>query len=138
MEIRKYKKYHKQTKIVKNEKDNLRSLKKGFYGLKVLKSGIITPKQLETARRVIARITKRTSKIFINISFAHPLTKKPLLSRMGKGAGGIYSWISYAKKGKVIIEIKGASKKLAFIAFKAVQYKLAIKTGIVERELIDA
>jgi large subunit ribosomal protein L16 len=89
METYKYKKYHKQTKIIKNEKDSLQSIKKGFYGLKALESGIITPKQLETARRVITRITKRTSKIFTNVPFTHPLTKKPLLSRMGKGAGGI-------------------------------------------------
>jgi large subunit ribosomal protein L16 len=91
MEINKYKKYHKQNISGKKEKDTLRGLKKGFYGLKVLESGIITPKQLETARRVIARITKRIGKIFINISCNHPLTKKPLLSRMGKGSGGIDS-----------------------------------------------
>lgn len=138
MEINKYKKYYKQNKIVKNEKNNLRSLRKGFYGLKLLESGIVTPKQLETARRVIARITKRTGKIFINVSCNHPLTKKPLLSRMGKGAGGIETWISYVKKGKILIEVKGVSKKLAFIAFKAVQYRISIKMDIIEREVIDA
>ena len=138
MEISKYKKYHKIKKIGKNEKDSLQNLKKGFYGLKVLEPGVITPKQLETARRVIARITKRTGKIFINVSCTQPLTKKPLLSRMGKGAGAINAWIGYVKKGKVIIEVKGISKKLAFIALKAVQYRLCIKTDITEREIIDA
>jgi large subunit ribosomal protein L16 len=91
MEINKYKKYHKKDKIVKNEKNILRSLKKGFYGLKLLECGIITPKQLETARRIIARLTKRAGKIFINVYCNHPLTKKPLLSRMGKGSGSIDS-----------------------------------------------
>jgi len=137
MEINKYKKYHKQQKIGKNEKDRLRNLRKGCYGLKVLQPGIITPKQLETARRIISRITKRTGKVFINIFCNHPLTKKPLLSRMGKGAGSIDTWITYVKKGKVIIEIKGVSKKLIFIAFKAVQHRISIKMNIIKREVID-
>jgi large subunit ribosomal protein L16 len=89
MEISKYKKYHKQKKIGKNEKSSFRIIKKGFYGLKLLESGIITPRQLEMARRVISRITKRIGKVFINISCNHPITKKPLLSRMGKGSGSI-------------------------------------------------
>jgi large subunit ribosomal protein L16 len=138
METNKYKKYHKQNKLGRKEKDSLRGLKKGFYGLKVLESGIITPKQLETARRVIARITKRAGKIFINVFCNHPLTKKPLLSRMGKGAGGIDSWIAYVKRGEIIIEVKGVSKKLILMAFKAVQYRISIKMVIIEREVIDA
>jgi large subunit ribosomal protein L16 len=89
MEINKYKKHHKQKNIKKNEKRSFRNLNKGFYGLRVVENGIITPNQVETARRIIARITKRQSKIFINIICNHPITKKPLLSRMGKGAGGI-------------------------------------------------
>jgi large subunit ribosomal protein L16 len=89
MEINKYKKYHKIKKIRKHEKDSLRGLRKGYYGIQVLEAGIITPKQLETIRRVVSRITKRTGKIFINVSCNHPITKKPLLSRMGKGSGGI-------------------------------------------------
>jgi large subunit ribosomal protein L16 len=138
METNKYKKYHKQNKLGRKEKDTLQGLKRGFYGLKVLESSVITPKQLETARRVIARITKRTGKIFINVACNHPLTKKPLLSRMGKGAGGIDSWISYVNKGKIIIEVKGVSKKLVLMAFKAVRYRISIKMDIIEREVIDA
>lgn len=138
MEINKFKKHHKQSKISKNEKNKLQILRKGFYGLKVLESGVITPKQLETARRVIARITNRTGKIFINVFCNYPLTKKPLLSRMGKGAGSIDTWIAYVKKGKVIIEVKGISKKMVLIAFKAVQYRLSIKMDIIKRELLDA
>jgi large subunit ribosomal protein L16 len=138
MQINKYKKYHKRKNFEKNEKDNLLDLKKGFYGLKVLESGIITPKQLETARRILARITKRIGKIFMNISCNLPVTKKPLLSRMGKGAGGIDSWISYVNKGKIIIEAKGISKKIALLAFKAVKHRIPIKMVIIEREVIDA
>ena len=137
MEISKYKKYHKQKKIGKNEKSSFRIIKKGFYGLKLLESGIITPRQLEMARRVISRITKRIGKVFINISCNHPITKKPLLSRMGKGSGSINTWIAYVKKGKVIIEVNGIPKKLVFIAFKVVKYRIAIKMNIIKRGVID-
>jgi large subunit ribosomal protein L16 len=91
MVIKKYKKRHKIKNTLKIEKNNLRLIKKGSYGLKVLEFGIITKKQLETIRRLISRLTNRTGKISINICFSQPLTKKPLLSRMGKGAGGVYS-----------------------------------------------
>jgi large subunit ribosomal protein L16 len=136
MQLNKYKKYHRQTKIGKNEKENLRTLRKGYYGLKTKSFGIITPKQLETARRVLSKITKRTGKIFINIFCNHPITKKPLLSRMGKGAGSINCWVAYVKKGKIIIEAMG-SKKLIFMAFRIVQYRIAIKMHIIKREVID-
>jgi large subunit ribosomal protein L16 len=137
MEINKFKKKHKQTKIGTNEKNSLRSIKKGNYGLKVLKSGVITPKQIEAARRVITRITKRTGKIFINIYCNHPITKKPLLSRMGKGAGNVQNWVAYVKKGKVIIEIQGVSVKLIIAAFKSAETIIPIKLLIIEREIND-
>jgi ribosomal protein L16 len=91
MGTNKYKKYHKQTTNRKNEKDNLRTLRKGFFGFRITESGLITKKQLEIIRRVITRITNRTGKIFLNINCNQPLTKKPFLSRMGKGTGDIYS-----------------------------------------------
>ena len=137
MEISKYKKYHKQKKIGKNEKSSFCNIKKGLYGLKILEPGIITPKQIEMARRVISRITKRIGKIFINVFCNHPITKKPLLSRMGKGSGLINSWIAYVKKGKVIIEVNNVNKKLVFIAFKVIKYRIAIKMNIIKRDIID-
>ena len=137
MELSKYKKYHKQKKVGKNEKGNLGNIKKGFYGLQVLEPGTLTPKQIEMARRVISRITKRVGKIFINVFCNYPLTKKPLLSRMGKGSGPINTWIAYIKKGKVIIEVKGIPKKLVFLAFKVVKYRIAIKMNIINRYVID-
>ena len=138
MEINKYKKYHKKRNIFKNEKNKLVNIKKGFYGLKILECGIITPKQLETARRVIARLTKRNGKIIINVFCNHPLTKKPLLSRMGKGAGNTNKFVYYVKKGKIIIEIKGVSKEIAFLALKTVKQRICLKMDVVKREIIDA
>jgi large subunit ribosomal protein L16 len=65
------------------------------------------------------------------------LTKKPLLSRMGKGSGSVSTWISYIKKGKTIIELKGTTEKIAFLALKAVKNQINIKVKIIKRDIFD-
>jgi len=87
MEINKYKKFHKIKRISKQEKFILTNPQQGFYALRALETGFITPEQLESSRRIISRITKRSGKILLKVKFAQALTKKPLLSRMGKGCG---------------------------------------------------
>jgi len=69
-------------------------VKFGVFGLKTKTSGILTIKQLETVRRLISRKTKKLSKFFIRVFFQHPIRKKSLLSRMGKGIGSIKLWVS--------------------------------------------
>lgn len=138
MEVKKYKKYHKKKNILKLEQHILSIPKQGFYGLKSLECGVITPQQLEASRRLISRITKRSGKIIIKVKFDHPLTRKPLLSRMGKGSGSFHSWIAYLKKGKVIIELLGVSKQIAVMAFTAVCKRLPSQFEIIQREVIDA
>ena len=138
MELKKYKKYHTTKNINIKANISLRLVKKATYGIKILEFGVITPKQVETARRLISRITKRAGKSFINVHFNQPITKKPLLSRMGKGAGGVDSWISYVTKGKIIIEIMGVSKKTAICTLKAIQRRISLKMKLVTREILDA
>jgi large subunit ribosomal protein L16 len=90
MKLKKYKKYHTNKNIYKTEKIRSCLIKQGLYGLKAMNKGILTPKQVETTRRIISRITNRYAKILIQLNFEQSLTKKPLLSRMGRGSGGIY------------------------------------------------
>ena len=127
--------YIKQHKIkissLMNKK--LTTIKYGFYGLKIVTPGILTPKQIETARRVISRETKRIGKIFIRIFFSLPITKKPLMSRMGKGCGVIKKWIAVVKSGTVILEINGVSKRLAKNALKLASLRLPLKVNIISR-----
>jgi len=137
MKINKYKKHHKKKNIFKNERIMIAKVIKGFYGLKLLNSGIVTAKQLESMRRIITRLTKRNAKVIINVVFNHPLTKKPLLSRMGKGSGSIDSWISYVKRGKIIFELSGVSQDAALLALNLVKTRINLKTKVVLREIID-
>lgn len=109
----------------------------GFYGLKSTTGGVLTAKQLEASRRVISRETKRVGKIFIRVFFSLPITKKPLLSRMGKGCGQVKSWVVVVKKGTVILEINGVNDtRLAKNALKTASLRLPIKVVTVARDII--
>lgn len=135
MEIIKYKKQFRKKKLINIRKKNLGLIFIGYYGIKANSHGILTPKQIETIRRILVRISKRTSKIFIRVIFKHPLTMKSLQSRMGKGVGNIKQWICYIRKGLIFLEIIGITKILALKAFKLIQFKLPIKIKFIEREV---
>lgn len=134
MQINTYKKRHK-IKFSKTTTDYLSTIKFGSYGLKATSSGFLTAKQLEAARRVIARTTKRIGKIIIRVYFQHPITKKPLLTRMGKGCGAIKTWVCQVKKGLILVETNNIPKTIVFNAFKLASSKLPVKVDFVTREL---
>ncbi|MFB3128540.1 MAG: 50S ribosomal protein L16, partial [Lysobacteraceae bacterium] len=59
----------------------------GDYGLKALRSGRLTSREIEAARVAITRYMKRGGKLWIRIFPDRPFTKKPAETRMGKGKG---------------------------------------------------
>jgi len=134
--ITSYKKQHK-IKIKITTKLFISLVKFGFYGLKVLESCILTPSQVENLRRLIVKQTKRTGKLYIRVFFNYPLTKKPLLTRMGKGVGPVKGWVSVVTKGSVVFELNGVSKKIAKIAFLQLSYCLPISFTVVSREVFS-
>ena len=124
----KYKKFKKG----KLSKYSLKSkkLKFGNIGLKALKSGIITSRQLESARQAINRKVNRKGKLWIRIYPNLPITAKPSESRMGKGKGSVNHWAAKVKAGQFIFEICGINFNVAAMAFKSGKSKLPIKTII--------
>ena len=119
--------YNKQVGI------GLAHLNYGFFGLKAISFGILTKKQVEAARRIITRKTKRIGKLFIRIYFNFPITKKPLLSRMGKGSGPISSWVCFVKKGSIIFELNGVSFYDGYIALNEAKSRLPLKTIFISK-----
>lgn len=133
MKIYVYKKLHK--KNTKKEFNYfLDTVKFGSYGIQVLESGILVSEQIEIVRRLVSRVTKRLGFLFIRIFFHHPVTKKPLKSRMGKGVGIINNWISYVKKGMVILEINNVSNKLGINLFKVLKGYLPLRVSFISKE----
>ena len=132
MKVKVYKKIHK-IKISALINKKLSTIKYGVHGLKTITPGVLTAKQIETARRVISRATKRIGKVFIRVFFNLPITKKPLLSRMGKGCGVIKSWIAIVKKGTVVIEVDGISQTFAKQVLKSASIRLPLQVSIISR-----
>ena len=102
----------------------------GTIGLKSLESGLISARQLESARQAIVRKIKRKGKLWIKIFPDLPITKKPTEVRMGKGKGAVSHWASRIRGGTIIFELCGVSNKIAITAFKTGSAKLPIKTKI--------
>jgi large subunit ribosomal protein L16 len=105
----------------------------GAFGLKALEPGWITSRQIEAARVALNRRMKRDGKVWIRIFPDKPVSKKPLETRMGKGKGAPEFWVAVIKPGRVMFEVDGVSKELAYEALQLAAYKLPIKVKIVTR-----
>lgn len=129
----------KKTKFRKMQKNRNRGIATdqninfGIFGLKAIDRGRISARQIESARRAIAKSIKRQGKIWIRIFPDKPITKKPLEVRMGKGKGNVEYWVSLVKPGKILYEIDEVSEKIAREAFKLASAKLPIKTIFVKK-----
>ena len=107
-----------------------KKLKFGNIGLKAEKSGILTARQIESARQAINRKINRKGKLWIRIYPDLPITSKPSESRMGKGKGVVSHWSTKVKAGQFIFEMCGISESLALTAFNSGKSKLPFKTTV--------
>ncbi len=105
----------------------------GEYGIKALEPGRISARQIESARRVLARRLKRAGRTWIKIFPALPVSKKPIEVRMGKGKGNPEYWAARVKPGTLMFEIAGVPKELAQMAAEGAGSKLPIKVAFVCR-----
>ncbi len=105
----------------------------GDYGLKATTSGYLTNRQIESARKVIVRVTRKFGRIWLRVFPDLPFTKKGLEMPMGSGKGDVDTYRTRIKPGKVLFEISGVDKAAAAAIFKEAGYKLPVKTVMVER-----
>lgn len=132
----KYRKMHKG-RIHGNAKGGY-TLDFGQYGLKAMQPERITARQIEAARRAIARHVKRAGRLWIRIFPDVPVTSKPAEVRMGKGKGSVEYWACRVKPGRIMFEIDGVPEQLAREAFERAAAKLPIKTKFVARIVEEA
>lgn len=109
----------------------------GDYGLQAVECGWISSRQIEAARIAMTRRVKRGGKMWIRIFPDKPITKKPAEVRMGKGKGSPESWVAIIKPGRILYEMEGVPRELAFEALRLASHKLPIKTKVVERSQIS-
>ena len=109
----------------------------GDFGLQAVEPGWVTARQIEAARRVMVRHMRRRGKVWIRVFPDKPITKRAAESRMGKGKGNVEFWVAVAKPGRVLFEIGGGvPEDVAKEALRLASYKLAIKTQIIQREVV--
>ena len=105
----------------------------GSFGIKALKGGFVTARQLEAARIAVTRFMKREGQVWIRVFPDKPVTKKPAEVRMGKGKGAPELWVAIVKPGKIIFEIDGVPSETAKEALRLAAQKLPVKTKFVVR-----
>lgn len=105
----------------------------GEFGLQALEGAWITTRQIEAARVVISRYTKRGGKVVIRI-FPHlAKTQKAAGTRMGSGKGSPEDWVAVVRKGTIMFEMGGVAEESAREALRLAAYKLPIKCKVVKK-----
>lgn len=130
----------KKTKFRKAHKGRIHGVAKGGatlafgeFGLKAMAPERITARQIEAARRAIARSMKRQGKVWIRVFPDVPVSKKPLEVRMGSGKGSPEFWVARVKPGRILFELDGVPRDVAKTALELAAAKLPIETKFVAR-----
>lgn len=130
----------KRTKYRKQQKGRNRGVAQrgtrvafGSFGLKALEGGRITNRQIEAARIAMTRFMKREGKVWIRIFPDKPITSKPLEVRMGKGKGNLDHWVALVQPGRIMFELDGVPRDVAFEALRLAAQKLPVATKTVVR-----
>lgn len=131
----------KRTKFRKMQKGRIRGvatrgtkLVHGDYGIVAMEPSFITNNQIEAARVVLSKYTKKYGKTWITIFPDKPITKKPAETRMGSGKGNPEYFVAVVKPGRVMFEIKGLDESTSREALRKAIQKLPIKCKILTRE----
>jgi len=106
----------------------------GEFGLISEGTSWITSRQIEAARRAITHYTQRGGRVWIRIFPDKPITKKPAETRMGSGKGDVFEFVAPVAPGRVLFEMGGVTKEIAFAALKLAAHKLNVKTSIIAKE----
>lgn len=129
-------KYRKAHKIGRGGKASRKiAISFGSYGLKSLEACWVTARQIESARRVITKFTKRGGKIWIRIFPDQPVTKKGGEMPMGKGKGPVDHYVAIVKPGMMLFEMDGIAPEQAREAMLLAAYKLPVKCKFVTKEV---
>ncbi len=106
----------------------------GEFGLQSQGTGWISSRQIEAARRAITHYTQRGGRLWIRIFPDKPITKKPAETRMGSGKGDVFEFVAPVRPGRMLFEMGGVPKEVAYSALTLAGHKLNVKTKIVEKQ----
>ena len=106
----------------------------GEFGLQAVTGAWITDRQIESARIVLSRYTKKEGKVYIRI-FPHlAKTKKPAEVRMGSGKGSPENWVAVVRTNRVMFEMGGVPEDVAREALRLAAYKLPCRCRVIAKK----
>jgi len=124
----KHRKWHKLRSSGLQKATTKLVLSFGAYGLKALTPAWVTSRQIEAARRAMARSVKRGGKIWIRIFPDKPVTTKGLEVPMGGGKGAVDHYVAIVRPGTVIFEMDGVPEDVAKEAMRLAAYKMPFRS----------
>ncbi len=105
----------------------------GEYGLKAIDSAYVTSRQIEAARKVIVRYTKKFGKMRIRMFPDVPLTKKWLEMPMGKGKGDVEKYAARVKRGRIMFEVSWLDEETSKKALINAAKKLPVRVTVISK-----
>lgn len=105
----------------------------GDWGLKAMTGGLLTARQIESARRAMTRFIKREGQVWIRVFPSKPMTAQPPETGLGGGKGLVDHFVAPIAQGKIIFEIGGVPESTARDALRLAAYKLPVETKTVRR-----
>lgn len=128
----KYRKHHRGGEI-RGKANRGAEISFGSFGLKAMEGGLISSRQIESARRAMTRYVQRGGKIWIRIFPDKPMTKKGDETPMGKGKGSVDHFVAKIKPGRMMFEMDGVSQEIAQEAMKRAAHKLNVKSRFIKK-----
>lgn len=105
----------------------------GSFALKATSAARMTSNQIESARKVLARVTGKGGKMWIRVFPDRPVTAKPAEVGMGSGKGDPKGFVFEVRPGRVLFELDGVPEVAARAALRQAGMKLPMRTTIVAR-----
>ena len=105
----------------------------GDMGLQATQCGWVESKEIEAARRAIARAVSRGGQVWVRVFPDKPVSSKPAETRMGSGKGAVDHWVVVIKPGRVLFEIAGVDEVSAREAMRLASHKISVATRTLAR-----
>ena len=106
----------------------------GEFALQAVAGAWVTARQIEAARIVLSRYTRKEGNVYVRI-FPHlAKTKKPAEVRMGSGKGSPEEWVAVVKTNRVMFEMGGIPEATAREALRLASYKLPCRCRVISKK----
>ncbi|MFH1430555.1 MAG: 50S ribosomal protein L16 [Candidatus Uhrbacteria bacterium] len=129
----KHRKWHKGRGRAEHPATRKTTVAFGDVGLKAVTESWVTSRQIEAARRVVTRVTRKGGKLWIRIFPDHPVTAKGNEMPMGGGKGNVDHYVAVVRPGMVMFEVGGVDVVAAREALRLAGHKLPMKTKVIGR-----